>query len=228
MVFIVGEPASGNPACVYELRQRIGDRVAWREGRCVSFGQSIPFHPLIDLAPPETSESRRDDEPRIRSPTGSNGGILAIGEDLRSILPYVRNLLGIDPGDPALSGMDPQERRGELFHALRRLLLQAAEVRPQVVVYEDVHWTDKATEEYLTLIADSLPASRVLVILTYRTGYTHPFGDRSYQTRVVPGALSSEDSAAMVRAMLAAERLPDDLQARLVSKAAGNPFFVEE
>ena len=226
MVFIVGEPGIGKSRLLYELRQRIGDRVTWQEGRCVSFGQSIPFHPLIDSLRRSFGIEEGDDQDTIAGRL--ERGILAIGEDLRSILPYVRNLLGIDPGDSALSGMDPQERRGELFHALRRLLLQAAEVRPQVVVYEDVHWTDKATEEYLTLIADSLPASRVLVILTYRTGYTHPFGERSYQTRVVPGALSSEDSAAMVRAMLAAERLPDDLQARLVSKAAGNPFFVEE
>jgi len=141
---------------------------------------------------------------------------------------YLGYLVGVDPGDPAVSSMDPQERRGELFYALRRLLLRTAEVHPQVVVYEDVHWTDKATEEFLTLIADSLPTSRVLVILTYRTGYTHPFGERTYQTRIVPGVLSTEDSVAMARAMLAAERLPDDLQALIVRKAEGNPFFVEE
>jgi predicted ATPase len=124
--------------------------------------------------------------------------------------------------------MEPQERRGELFYALRRLLLQAAEIRPQVVVYEDVHWTDRATEEYLRHVADSLPASRVLLILTYRTGHAHPFGERSYQTRIVPGALSARDSAAMARAILVADHVPDELQALVVRKAEGNPFFVEE
>ena len=226
MVFIVGEPGIGKSRLLYEFRKRIGDRATWQEGRCVSFGQSIPFHPLIDSLRRSFGIEDGDDEATVAEKIQRE--ILTLGADLRSIIPYVRNLVGVDPGDPAVSSMDPQERRGELFYALRRLLLQAAEVRPQVVVYEDVHWTDKATEEYLTLIADSLPTSRVLVILTYRTGYAHPFGERSYQTRIVPDALSTDDSVAMARAMLVAERLPDNLQALLVRKAEGNPFFVEE
>src|SRR5262249_60018296 len=89
-------------------------------------------------------------------------------------------------------------------------------------------WTDSVTEEYLALLVDSLPAARVLLVLTHRTGYAHPFGDRSYQSRVVPRALSAEDTVTMARAALAAERLPDDLQALISRKAEGNPFFVEE
>jgi tetratricopeptide (TPR) repeat protein len=226
MVFIVGEPGIGKSRLVYELRRHVDDRATWLEGRCVSFGQSIPFHPLIDLLRRQFGIEDGDDEQTVVGKI--ERGILRLGENLRSILPYVRYLLAVDPGDPALSSMDPQERRGELFHALRRLLLRAAEIQPQIVVYEDVHWTDKATEEYLALVADGLPASPVLLILTYRTGYAHPFGERSYQTRLALGALSTEDSVTMARAMLATQDLPQDLQALIVRKAEGNPFFVEE
>ncbi len=226
MVFVVGEPGIGKSRLVYELRRRIGDQAAWLEGRCVSFGQSIAFHPLIDLLRRKFGIEDGDDEATVIGKI--EGGILPLGDDLRPILPYVRYLLAVDPGDAAVSSMDSQERRGELFYALRRLLLREAERRPQVMVYEDLHWTDKATEEFLALVADSLPASPVLLVLTYRTGYSHPFGERSYQTRVAPGALSTGDSVAMARAMLAAERLPDGLQALIARKAEGNPFFVEE
>jgi predicted ATPase len=157
MVFIVGEPGIGKSRLLYEFRQQIGDRATWQEGRCVSFGRAIPFHPLIDSLRRRFGIEEGDDEETVIRRL--QYGILTLREDLRSIIPYIRNLVGVDPGD----------------YALRRLLLQAAEVHPQVVVYEDVHWTDKATEEYLTLIADGLPTSRVLVILTYRIGYTHPF-----------------------------------------------------
>jgi class 3 adenylate cyclase/tetratricopeptide (TPR) repeat protein len=226
MVFIVGDPGIGKSRLLHEFRQRLGDRAAWQEGRCVSFGQSIPFHPLIDSLRRRFGIEDGDGEETVVGKL--ERGVLRLGEDLRSIIPYLRALVGFDPGDPTVSNMDPQARRGELFYALRRLLLQAAETHPQVVVYEDLHWSDKATEEYLTLIADSLPASRVLLILTYRTGYTHPFGERSYHTRIVPGSLSTTDSVAMARELLVADRLPDDLQALLVRKAEGNPFFVEE
>jgi class 3 adenylate cyclase/tetratricopeptide (TPR) repeat protein len=226
MVFIVGEPGIGKSRLLYEFRQRLSDRATWQEGRCLSFGQSIPFHPLIDAIRRSFGVDDEDDEETISVKLERE--IITMGTDLKSIVPYLRHLVGLDPRDPVVSSMDPQERRGELFYALRRLLLRAAEIRPQVVVYEDVHWTDKATEEYLSLIADSLPTTRILVVLTYRTGYTHPFGERSYQTRVVPAALSAVDSVAMVRGMLVAERLPDDLQALLAHKTEGNPFFVEE
>src|SRR5262245_49851061 len=226
MVFIVGEPGIGKSRLLYEFRQGIGDRATWHEGRCVSFGQSIPFHPLIDSLRRSFAIEDGDDEGTVTEKLERE--ILMLGAELRSIIPYIRHLVGVDPGDPSVSSLDPQERRGELFYALRRLLLRAGEVHPQVVVYEDIHWTDKATEDYLTLIADSLPASRVLLILTYRTGYAHPFGERSYQTRIMPDALTIDDSVAMARAMLVAEHLPDDLQALLVRKAEGNPFFVEE
>jgi class 3 adenylate cyclase/tetratricopeptide (TPR) repeat protein len=226
MVFIVGEPGIGKSRLVHELRRRVGDQAGWLEGRCISFGRSIPFHPMIDLLRRRLRIEDSDDEPTVIGKI--EGELLALGDDLRPILPYVRYLLAVDPGNAAVSRMDSQERRGELFYALRLLLLREAERRPQVIVYEDLHWTDKATEEYLALVADSLPASSVLLILTCRTGYSHPFGEQSYQTRIAPDALSTGDSVAMAHAMLAAQRLPDGLQALIARKAEGNPFFVEE
>jgi hypothetical protein len=124
--------------------------------------------------------------------------------------------------------MDPQLRRAEIFDALWRLLLRAAEVRPQVVVFEDLHWMDQATEAFLTFTMDSIPASRVLCLLSYRPGYVHPFGDRTYHTRLALPTLSTADTVQMARAMLATEQLPEALQALIVQKAEGNPFFVEE
>jgi hypothetical protein len=67
---------------------------------------------------------------------------------------------------------------------MRRLTLRACEVRPQVIVFEDLHWMDQATEEYLCFVADSIPTSRLLLLLTYRPGYLHPLGERTYHTRV--------------------------------------------
>jgi tetratricopeptide (TPR) repeat protein len=156
------------------------------------------------------------------------GSVLRLGEDLRRILPYLRYLLSVDPGDPAVLSMDPQLRRGEIFDALRCLAVRAAEVHPQVIVYEDVHWMDQASEESLLFAADSIPASRILQILTYRTGYRHPFGERSYHTRIALDSLSTEDSAEMTKAILATDQLPGELNALIVQKAEGNPFFVEE
>jgi tetratricopeptide (TPR) repeat protein len=154
--------------------------------------------------------------------------VLALGEDLRPSVPYLRYLLSVDPGETGVSTMDPQQRRGEIFDALRRLLVRASEVRPQVLVFEDVHWMDAATEQSLHFVVDSIPTNQILLVLTYRTGYRHEFDERTYHTRIALTTLSAEDTAQMAKAVLSVESLPPDLAALIGQKAEGNPFFVEE
>jgi predicted ATPase len=186
----------------------------------------MAFHPLIDLL--KRNFRIEEDDPEAAIVEKIEGGVLRLGEEMRPILPYVRYLLAVDPGDAAVRAMDPQIRRGEIREALRRLLLRAAEVRPQILVFEDLHWMDEATEGFLTFLADSIPVSRVLCLFTYRPGYAHPFGDRSYHTRIALPTLSTQDTVHMAQAMLATERLPEELKTLIVEKAEGNPFFVEE
>jgi predicted ATPase len=227
VVFLVGEPGIGKSRLLLEFRQRLGDAEAtWLEGHAMSFGQSIVFYPLIDLL--KRNFRIEDGDPEATIVEKIEQGVLRLGADLHPILPYLRYLLAVDPGDPTVSTMDPQLRRGEIFAALRRLLLRAAEVRPQILVFEDLHWMDKATEASLAFIADSIPASRVLCLLTYRPGYAHPFGDRTYHTRLALTTLSTADSVQIAQAMLSATSLPAPLEALIVQKAEGNPFFVEE
>ena len=226
IVFIVGEPGIGKSRLLYEFRRRLGDEATWNEGRCMSFGRSIALHPVVDMMKRNFRIEEGDTEGTIAKKI--ERGVVLLGEDLRPIVPYLRYLLSVDPGDPAALGMDPQQRRGEIFDALRRLLLRASEVRPQVLVYEDVHWMDKASEESMQFTMDSIPTNPLLVILTYRPGYAQPFGDRSYQTRIALTTLSNEDSVHMAQALLSAESVPEDLKALIVRKAEGNPFFVEE
>jgi class 3 adenylate cyclase/tetratricopeptide (TPR) repeat protein/ribosomal protein L40E len=226
VVFIAGEPGIGKSRLLLEFRRRLAEKATWLEGRAMSFGRSIAFHPLIDLLKRNFRIEEGDDQETIIKKI--EGSVLRLGEDLRPILPYLCYLLSVDSRDPAVLSMDPQLRRGEIFNALRRLAVRAAEVHPQVLVYEDVHWIDQATEESLLFAADSVPSSRILQILTYRTGYVHPFGERTYHTRIALDNLSSSDSAEMTRAILSTDHLPEELNSLIVQKAEGNPFFVEE
>ena len=226
MVFVVGDAGIGKSRLLYEFRQRLGDEATWVEGRCLSFGQSMAFHPIIDMLKRNFRVEEGDAEGTIAQKLARDVALL--GEDLRPILPYLYYLLSLDPGDVAVATMDPQRRRGEIFGALRRLLVRASEVRPQVIVHEDVHWIDKASEESLLFTADSIPTNRILHILTYRPGYKRPFDEHSYQTRIALSTLSGEDSVEMANAALGTNDLPDDLRGLIVRKAEGNPFFVEE
>ena len=226
VVFIVGEPGIGKSRLLYEFRRRVADRATWLEGHCLSFGQAIAFHPLIDLLKRSVQIEEGDSESAMAEKI--DAGVLRLGSDLRPIVPYLRSLLSVDPGDPAVSSMDPRLRRGEIFAALGRLINRAAQLRPQIVVFEDLHWIDKATEEFLVAMTDGVPTLRVLFVFTYRPGYRHPFGERTYQVRIAPAPLSAEDSMRIAEGVLAAPGLPEEIVDILVRKGEGNPFYVEE
>jgi class 3 adenylate cyclase len=222
VVFIVGEPGIGKSRLLHEFR-RHADSADWREGHCVSFGRATAFHPLIDLLRRWTAIDERDADDAAAAKIER-----AAGDQLRGAVPYLRYLLAPGAPDPVVAALDPRERRSGVFDALRTLILRAAEERPQIVVIEDLHWIDRASEEFMTLLADSVPASRVLLACTYRPGYVHPFGERTYHTRIVPAPLLESDSARMAAAILASQAVPDTLRHIIAVKAEGNPFFVEE
>jgi predicted ATPase len=68
----------------------------------------------------------------------------------------------------------------------------------------------------------------VLLVVTYRPGYTPPFSDQTFHTRLALTTLSTDDSEHMARELLGAAAIPDDVERLIVSKAEGNPFFLEE
>jgi class 3 adenylate cyclase/tetratricopeptide (TPR) repeat protein len=226
VVSIVGDPGIGKSRVLMEFRERIGERASWVEGRCVSFGQSMAFHPVIDLMRRNFRIEEQDPAEVVREKV--TAGVARIGPGFESRLPYVFYMLGVaEPGDP-VQRVDPQIRRAETFDALRQLLLRAAERKPQVMVYEDLHWSDNATREFLRFLLDSIPRSRVLILLTLRPGHDLALADRTYATRLVLRNLSTEESAEMTAALLASADLPPELHALVQRKAEGNPFFVEE
>ena len=226
VVLLVGEPGIGKSRLLHEFQRQVADRAGWLQGQCLSFGRSMAFHPLIDLLRRMFSIEERDSAPAIVEKI--ERGVAALGEEVAGVAPYLRALLSVDPGDPAVATMRPQQRRGETLDAIRRILAKGAATRPQVVVIEDLHWIDAATEQFLAALVDGAPSIRALLVFTYRPGYAFSLGDRSFITRIAPASLTDEHSAQMAEDILQSSGLPRALIELIARKAEGNPFFVEE
>lgn len=228
MLLMVGDPGVGKSRLLLEFRRRLdgADRATWLEGRALSFGWSTAFHPVIDMLRRCCGIDGSDSETTIIAKIERQ--TQALPGPAGSVAPYLRHLLAVDPGDEMVRCMDPQLRRGELFRALQRFLFHASESHPKVILLEDIHWMDQATQNFLASVADSIPAHRVLFLLTYRPGYSPPFGERTWQTRLALLPLSTTHSVQIATTMLGVDDLPDDLANLLTRKTEGNPFFVEQ
>ncbi len=227
VVLVSGDPGIGKSRLLYELKRRLeGEALTWLEGRCIAYGRDTPYLPLIDILKASFEIAEADGEAaivrKLERATMAMGGAVVAG------LPYLKFLLSVDPGDAAVASMDAQLRKACSFEALRTLTLAGAAIRSLVLVVEDLHWIDRLSEEFLSYLADVLPEHPILLLLTYRPGYEHPFGERPHVVEVRLSNLSAPETAALAEGMLDVERLPEELQRLIAARAEGNPFFVEE
>jgi transcriptional regulator with GAF, ATPase, and Fis domain/tetratricopeptide (TPR) repeat protein len=226
VVLVVGEPGIGKSRLLYEFRRRLGRKVTWVEGQALSFGRTIPFHPVIDMLRRVFGIDDADREARVVDKI--QRGVRRLGARLDESLPCLRYLLSIDPGDRGVLQMDPRLRHAAIVRATHSLLERGAEMRPHVLVLEDAHWCDAATEDWLARLADRITTKRVLIVVTSRPGYRSPFGDRSFHTGIALSTLSKDETIRIANGLLGADDLPPELEALVLDKAEGNPFFIEE
>ncbi|MBI3246574.1 MAG: AAA family ATPase [Deltaproteobacteria bacterium] len=228
VALVAGEAGIGKSRLLLELHRALtqaGEEVTWLEGRCISFGQSIPLLPVIDQLRENFGIEEFDGEPEIIAKI--EHGMRRLG-DLEAHIPYIRYLFSVDPGEPTVATMDPLVRRRQAFAALRAFTRRSVSLRPASLVFEDLHWIDRSTEEFLESLVDAVAGLPLMLILTRRMGYTLPFGSRSFFSTLNLHSLSAAEMLTMAGRMLGTDQFPPELTTALMEKAEGVPLFVEE
>jgi len=228
VVFIAGDAGIGKSRLLAELRRRLaGHPHLWVEGHCASYGAATAFLPVSDGLRRFFGIDDHDDEAGAVAKV--EAGIAALGADLTWTLPFVLGVLALG-GDAtaAATALDSASWRSEAFRSLKAILLRAAERQPMVLVVEDLHWIDPASEEAVAFIADAVPTTRALLICSHRPGYDRPLAERGSHVRLALRPLSGGEMAAMTGSLLGGTAVPAGLHDLIARKAEGNPFFVEE
>jgi transcriptional regulator with AAA-type ATPase domain/tetratricopeptide (TPR) repeat protein len=223
-VLLAGDAGIGKTRLLHEFHRRTRVRAAWLQGSAVAFGHSLPFHPLIDLVKHAFTLQPGDSDQVISERIDSTSA--AFGESFQPSVRFLRSLLSI-ASDSSLASLDPKLRRAGIFEAIGRLLLAISQVRPLIVVLEDLHWMDQATGEFLAMMAETLTSGRILLCATHRTGYSLPVAQK-FSTQVTLSRVSQADTSAIVCSLVGARSISAQLQTLVDEKTEGNPFFVEE
>ena len=227
VVGLVGEAGVGKSRLLLEFRKLLPKgRFTYFEGRCIHYGGSMPYLPVLDVLRSFIGVKEGEQEQVIQQKLKER--VLGFDENLRYIIPPFQELLSLKVDDEAFLKLEPKQKREKTFEAIRDLLIRGSQDRPLVLVIEDLHWIDKTTEEFLNYMIGWLPRTRILLLLLYRPEYTHQWSGKSYYRMIGVGQLSTDTSAELVGAILEGGAAVPELRDVILSRASGNPLFMEE
>ena len=246
-VLVIGEPGLGKTRLIAEWRTAVEsetsgasvERPQWAAGHCLSYGQGLAYHLLIDLLRSLIGVPEGAEEPETRAALQALTEDL-FGEEALEVYPYLGHLLMLRLEGAALEQvrpLDPQALQTQYLAALRKLLQAMSHRRPLMLILEDLHWADPSSTELLVKLLPLVSSVPMLLCMLTRPDHDAPGWKLVTAVREVMGGslteiplntLSEGDSRQLVANLLEIEALPEQVRALILRKAEGNPFFVEE
>ena len=210
---LLGEPGMGKSRLVYEFtRSYLPAEWTVLEGISASYGKATPYYPLIELFRRYLQIREGESDEAIR--TKVEDYLVNLDRRLTDAIPPVLALLGALPdykkngsADLTVAGsenlditravkkfhdLEPRQRRRATLEALRRILIRESLKQPLILLMEDLHWIDGETQAFLDGLVESLPMARIMLLVNYRPGYIHSWGDKTYYTLIRVDPLPSE------------------------------------
>jgi class 3 adenylate cyclase/tetratricopeptide (TPR) repeat protein len=224
---IISEAGVGKSRLCYEFRKATANEdVTFLEGKCLSYSRGVVYHPIIDLFKSNFDIRENDNDHQIKAKV--ERGLRQLDLDKATTFPYLLELLSVkDTGFDTIP-MSPEGKKDRMIETIIRIPLKGSEIRPLIMVIEDIHWIDKSSEEALKYLLESISGSRILLIFTYRPEFVHTWGGRSYHNQLNLNRLSNRESLTIVSHLLGTENIEEDLVKLILEKTEGVPFFIEE
>jgi len=212
VVGMVGEAGVGKSRLLLEFRNRLPEEeFTYLEGRCIHYGGSMAYLPLLDILRAYFDIQEGDRERIIKKKIVEK--TTGLDTKLSGTIPPLHELLSLKVDDETYLRLEPQQRRERTFEALRDLVIRECQDRPLVMVIEDLHWIDKplvmviedlhwidkTSEDFLAYLIGWLTNARILLILLYRPEYTHPWGSKSYYNRIGVDQLTTRSRTAPLK-----------------------------
>ena len=235
---LVGEAGMGKSRLVREfLEHHLPPQWEVLEASSVSYGKATAFYPVIELLRNYFAlPAGEDSEIIVRKVVDQ---MLALDETLMDSIPPILTLL--DAASISLdshaevaralarfNSLEPRQKRSQTFHALRQLFLCDSRRQPLLMVFEDLHWIDGETQAFLDLLVETLPSSRIYLLVNYRPGYSHTWANKDYYTRIRVDPLSTDGANELIESLSGNCEDLAPLKELLLKRTEGNPFFIEE
>jgi tetratricopeptide (TPR) repeat protein len=231
LVLLAGEPGIGKTRLAQEVTQlahTCGFLIA--SGRCYEPRTAVAYYPFLEALSMSYAAA----------PAAIRAALPHRWPDVARLLPDLE--VGVSSLSPATTlpigataGADDQPR---LFHQVTAFLQALAEVWPVALLLDDLHWADSVSLDLVAHLARHTPASRILLLGTYRDSEITPapsfeallrdLGREHLVKRLMVRRLTAEGTAALLAVSYGQETFSHEFAELLHAHAEGNPFFTAE
>jgi class 3 adenylate cyclase len=220
-----------------------GDAPLILAGRCPPYGEGITYWPLVEILRKYCGlpvfEEPEETRAHLLQCVAATLAAAGRPEDAETVANYLGYALDIAPAPVGASGRrqsalpaDAQQLQDGLFRAWRVFFAALAQVRPLILLVDDVHWADDVLLDLLEYLAARIIVVPFLLLCAARPELLErrPTWGHSQRNGVTIGleALSEDEAAQLVWALLPGEHVPESLRRGILAKTEGNPFYIEE
>jgi class 3 adenylate cyclase len=227
VVLLSGEAGIGKSRLVQVLQEHVAaePQVWLTPCQCSPYYRNTALYPLIDLLERVALRFEREESPpqKLRK---LEGFLVQYGLPLAEVVPLFATLLSLPlTADYAPLHFSPEQQKQQTLQVLLTILLRLASQQPVLFVMEDLHWGDPTTLEFLSLLVDQGPTTRILALCTFRPDFSPPWTGRSHLTQVTLHRLPRQQATEMTNRVAHGKALPPEVIEQVVAKTDGVPEY---
>ncbi|RLC79076.1 MAG: hypothetical protein DRJ03_13310 [Chloroflexi bacterium] len=238
VITVVGEAGVGKSRLLYEFDSWIAlllERLAHFKGRADEKMSSMPYFLIRDLF--SFRFEIQDNDPAVVAREKLERGITEfMGADGVEKAHFIGHLIGFDfSTSPYLRGIlgDARQIRDRAFHYITQFFTAVAQRNPAILFLEDIHLANEGSLDLIDHLARECRHAPLLIVCLARPSLFErrpSWGERqAAYTHLDLPPLSEESSRQLVAEILRkVNQIPLNLRDMIVSRAEGNPFYIEE
>ena len=223
---IAGEPGAGKSRLCEEFARSSAARgAAVYDVHAQLYGHSLPMQPILELFRTHFFGITASDDAQA-----ARTRIAAAFEPMRADaadLGLLNEFFRVGAPEAAPVALGPRGRQARVAALLKQLVRHDSHAK-RVILIEDLHWIDEASEEFVSTLAEAVNGTHTLLLLNYRPAYRAPWLRLANFRQVELGELPRADMDALVAELLARVTPLPEVCELVCQRSGGNPFFAEE
>ena len=227
VVLLAGPPGIGKSRTMNTLRERLGP-AAPRTLRfqCSPYHTHSAYYPLVVQLVREVETAAQDDLTALERLDALVQARCGLSPRAAQVLAA---LLGLaHEGRYPIVTTTPQRDKEDTLQALVDLTVALAHAGPLLFLFEDAHWADPTTLEYLALLVKRIEGAALLAVITHRPDFQVAWSQQGHVATLTLARLSRRQSEEAIARVAEEKTLPAELVAQLTVKADGIPLYLEE